>query len=223
MPIHKTKDENFFKTWTSDMAYVLGFFAADGSMYRTRRGGYYIDFGITDRTLLRSIRNTLGSQNKITTRKRNARWKPIYRLQIGSKYMFNDLAALGFTRAKSLTLRLPLIPPLYVSDFVRGYFDGDGCVHFGKYWRKDRAKWKLQLSVHFTSGSKDLLEDLWGVLKSVACGGHIAKKTRGYELVFGQHDAVALFRFMYNNGSELFLERKYKNFRFAFKELSLRV
>lgn len=223
MTIHKTKHENFFKTWTSDMVYVLGFFAADGSMYQTRRGGYYIDFEITDLALLQSIRYTLGSRNKITTRKRNIRWKTIYRLQIGSKRIFNDLAALGFTQAKSLTLRLPPIPPLYLSDFIRGYFDGDGCVHFGKYWRKDRAEWKLQLSVHFTSGSIKFLEDLWNVLKPVAHGGHITKKAKGYELVFGQHDAVALFQFMYNNNSELFLRRKYKNFRVAFKELSLRV
>jgi intein/homing endonuclease len=224
MPIHKTKNEDFFKTWTRDMAYVLGFFAADGSMYRTKRGGYYIDFEITDLALLRLIRNILESQNKISVRKRNVRWKTIYRLQIGSRHMFGDLAALGFTQSKSLILRFPpFIPPLYLSDFIRGYFDGDGCVHFGKYWRKDREEWKLQLSVNFTSGSKKFLEDLWSALRPVVHGGHITKKARGYELVFGQHDAVALFHFMYNNGSELFLRRKYQKFQFAFKKLSLRV
>ena len=58
MPIFKTKNENFFKAWSPDMAYVLGFFAADGSMYRTNRGTYFIEFQITDKDLLLKIRET---------------------------------------------------------------------------------------------------------------------------------------------------------------------
>jgi intein-encoded DNA endonuclease-like protein len=222
MPIHKAKNEDFFKIWTSDMAYVLGFFSADGSMYSTKRGGYYINFEITDIDLLKAIKKTLGARNKISVRRRPAGWKTIYRLQMGSKCMFNDLIILGFTQSKSLTMELPSIPLLYLADFVRGYFDGDGCVHFGRYWRKDRKEWKLQLSIHFTSGSRKFLDELWVSLQETVRGGHIAKKARGYELVFGQHDAVALFHFMYDNGSELFLRRKYRKFRFAFKTLSLR-
>lgn len=203
------------------MAYVLGFFAADGSMYRTKRGGYYIDFGITDFALLRSIKSVLGSQNKISMRKRRTGWKTMYRLQIGSKDMFFDLIALGFTPSKSLIMRFPMVSSPYLADFVRGYFDGDGCIHFGKYWRKDRKGWKMQLSIHFVSGSRIFLEELWNALELVLNGGHISKKERGYELVFGQHDSVALFRFLYNNSPRLFLERKYKKFLFAFKELHI--
>jgi hypothetical protein len=53
-------------------------------------------------------------------------------------------------------------------------------------------------------------------------GGHISNKKGGYELVFGQHESVALFHFMYDNNSELFLGRKYEKFLFAFEELGLR-
>lgn len=223
MPIRKTKNEDFFKTWTSDMAYVLGFFAADGSMYPTNRGGSYVCFEIADLDVLLLIRNTIRSQNKISERKRGIRWKNIYRLQIGSKSLFNDLTMLGFTQHKSLTMRFPIIPERYLADFIRGYFDGDGCVHFGKYWRKDRKEWKLQLSTHFVSGSRIFLEELWNALSAILSGGHISRKARGYELVFGQHDSVALFKFMYNNGSRLFLDRKYQKFIFAFEELHIAV
>jgi len=44
MPIYKTKNENFFKKWTPEMAYVLGFFAADGSMVKNKRGACFIEF-----------------------------------------------------------------------------------------------------------------------------------------------------------------------------------
>jgi hypothetical protein len=205
------------------MAYVLGFFAADGSMYRTGNGGYYIDFEITDFELLDAIRSTIGSQNKISIRRRMPeRWKTIYRLQIGSSRLYGDLIALGFMPNKSLKMEFPAVPADYLPDFVRGYFDGDGCVHFGKYWRKDRQRLKLQLSVHFISGSKVFLEGLWSAVEPIIRGGHISIKERGYELVFGQWDSIALFHFMYDNGSELFLGRKYERFQRAFDELGMR-
>lgn len=65
------------------MAYVLGFFTADGSMIKNKRGAHFIEFEITDKDLLFRIRDLLGSNHKITTRDRNKSLS--YRLQIGSK------------------------------------------------------------------------------------------------------------------------------------------
>src|SRR3989344_557095 len=55
MPIYKMKNEDFFKRWSSEMAYVLGFFAADGSMIPHKNGGHYIEFTSTDRILLEHV------------------------------------------------------------------------------------------------------------------------------------------------------------------------
>ncbi|PIP28260.1 MAG: hypothetical protein COX29_02045 [Candidatus Moranbacteria bacterium CG23_combo_of_CG06-09_8_20_14_all_35_22] len=70
MPIHKTKNENFFKKWSPEMAYVLGFFAADGCMIKNNRGAYFIEFQITDKDILLKIKKLLGSNHKITERKK---------------------------------------------------------------------------------------------------------------------------------------------------------
>lgn len=48
----KTLNQDFFKEWNPTMAYVLGFFAADGNMIRTKRGGHFISFHITDKIVL---------------------------------------------------------------------------------------------------------------------------------------------------------------------------
>jgi len=40
MPIPKTKNEDFFKNWTQEMAYVLGFFTADGNMIKNNKGAH---------------------------------------------------------------------------------------------------------------------------------------------------------------------------------------
>jgi len=58
------------------MAYVLGYFAADGSMLKNGRGGHYIEFTTTDRIIFQKIRPTLGSNHKISIRRvNNPKWK----------------------------------------------------------------------------------------------------------------------------------------------------
>src|SRR3989344_4542443 len=128
MPVNKTLNQDFFKKWSSEMAYVLGFFAADGNMIKNKRGAHFIEFQITDRDILNQIKNLLGSNHKISIRDRNKKWKKSYRLQLGSKEIFNDLIKLGMVPRKSNILKFPKIPDVYLADFVRGYFDGDGHV-----------------------------------------------------------------------------------------------
>ena len=47
------------------MAYVLGFFAADGNMRINNNGGHYIDFTSCDKEILEKIRFVMQRFNKI--------------------------------------------------------------------------------------------------------------------------------------------------------------
>lgn len=208
------------------MAYILGFFAADGSMLKNGRGAHFIEFHITDREVIYSIRDVLGSEHKVTARNRNVKWKTLYRLQIGSKEMYRDLAKLGFMQAKSKKMKLPVVPPVYFADFVRGYFDGDGCVYFKKHKVKARKNKKWVFSSRFTSGSENFLKELHKSLQATTIDrGFIVKKKKkgeinGYELVFSHRDSLALFKYMYNNSPcNLFLKRKYVLFKKAVETL----
>lgn len=221
MPIYKRVNKDFFKKWTHEMAYVLGFFAADGTMIKNNRGACFVEFHITDKDILVDIKKALNSDHKISVRNRGNNYKLGYRLQIGSKEIFNDLTNLGFIPNKSNTLLFPDIPSKYLSHFVRGYFDGDGCVYFKKHKAKDRKNPRWVFSSRFTSGSKDFLVSLHAILKNYGLKkGFIVNKQRGYELVFSHKDSLALYRLMYNNiPSKLFLERKYKIFQKAIETL----
>jgi len=222
MPIFKTKNENFFKRWTPEMVYVLGFFTADGNMIKNRRGAHFIEFQITDKDLLEKIRGLLSSNHKIAVHKRNSRWKMLYRLQIGSKTIFNDLLKLGLTPNKSKTIRLPNVPNEYFHHFLRGYFDGDGRVSFGIYPRKTRKSKIRLLNTRFISGNKKFLENLLITLKKYSDlkGGFIVKKNRGFELSFSINDSKKLYKFMYEGvTNNIFLERKYNKFQDALKYL----
>lgn len=205
------------------MAYILGFFVADGYMVKTNRNTHFISFQITDRNLLYAIRDQLNSNHAVRVIQKNIKWKPCYKIQFGSKVMFADLTALGMTQGKSKTVQVPNIPERYVSHFIRGYFDGDGSVHFGEYFARDRGKKRVTFMSTFTSGSSRFLEQIRIVLQDKADikGGTLYKKPRGYQLAFSYHDSVRLFRSMYSDLSErdIYLDRKYNKFKKAIEKM----
>ncbi|MFY9462620.1 MAG: LAGLIDADG family homing endonuclease [Candidatus Sungiibacteriota bacterium] len=131
----------FFNKWSADMAYILGFFCADGYMSINPRGSRFIAFQITDRDLLVKIKDRLGSGHKISLRRRgDKKWKDSWRIQIGSKAIFERFITLGITPKKAERIRIPPVPIKYQADFVRGYFDGDGGVWCGLIHKHDRKK-----------------------------------------------------------------------------------
>lgn len=216
-------NQDFFKEWSPEMAYVLGYFAADGSMILNKRGGHFIEFTSTDRILLELIQEIFHSTHKIQRRKQyNELWKVQYRIQIGSKEWFSDLSKLGFTQNKSNTMQFPKISEQYLGDFVRGYFDGDGCIYFNKLKYADRKykRW-VALSI-FTSGSKDFLKRLHDALREYGVhGGSLRVKKHGFDLSFSHRDSLAIYRLMYHTASitDLYLPRKHKLFTKAMKTL----
>ena len=169
MPIYKTKNENFFKKWSPEMAYVSGFFAADGSMIKNKRGAYFIEFKSTDKEIINKIRKTIRANLAIGEyQPKQENHNKRYRLQIGSKEIFKDLLKLGMTPNKSLTLKMPKIPDKYFSHFIRGYFDGDGNVSISHYVRRARNNKKsITILSGFTCGSKKFLEKLFTKLKKL--------------------------------------------------------
>jgi hypothetical protein len=215
MPIYITKDENFFKKWSPEMAYILGFFCADGSMIRNKRGAHFIGFQIIDKDLLFDIRKTLNSNHKISVKKRrNTNQKTIYQLQIGSKEIYKDLMGLGLENRKSKRLSLPKIPVKYFSDFIRGYFDGDGNVIVCKYKRKARKnRINTILQSGFISGSRGFLEEIKNKLLElrIVKGGTLYYSSNAWRLYFSISDSKKLYFYIYNKQSiknRLFLKRK---------------
>lgn len=217
-------NKEFFKTWSPEMAYVLGFLCADGAVYKNPRGSYYFAFYSADREIVSKIRSVLQSNHKIGVREKskyNAHWRTSYVLQIGGKHAFDDLKQLGIVPDKSLRMLFPRVPRAFVGHFVRGYFDGDGSVCFRQYWAKDRQKMRWIFQLRFISGSRRFLKGLRQALLPYITGGYIYEKSgSGYDLAFSHRDARALFHLMYDEAPKrLFLERKYRTFLKAMKIL----
>jgi intein-encoded DNA endonuclease-like protein len=212
MPIHRKYDKDFFKTWSSDMSYVLGFLYADGNIVRSKRGTHYVSWYTADESLLQAMRHILQAEHQIQLR--NTTSGKVYRMQVGSKEWFADLSRLGLTPNKVKRLMLPRIPIPYQGDFIRGYFDGDGNVWVGEI-HKNRKIPTPTIQVAFTSASFDFLVSLRGLLKErgLVGGGIYTNKERTYSrLSYSVRDALKIWKIMYNAEHKLLLKRKQQVF-----------
>lgn len=207
------------------MAYVLGFFAADGCMYANKRGSHYVAFYSTDKQLILAIKKIIGVSNTIERYQVNDTWKEKYTLQVGSRKAFSRLIDLGFTPNKSLTLQFPKVPDFVLSDFVRGYFDGDGCIYYGLHNRKDRKSNKFIFMSRFTCGNRKYLESLQQQLcQVVGLGkGSLHPHTTAWDLAYASKDTRQLYYFIYPKPNVHCLLRKRKKFEEGIAKTSLKV
>ncbi len=206
------------------MAYILGFFAADGNLSLNKRGGCYISFDSKDRQIILDVRNAIGSRNKISKRFNKTTRHIFFRLQIGSKDIFHIFQEIGFSTRKTKHLPFPNIPRKMLPHFVRGYFDGDGNIWQGEVHKKRKTKLKV-LQLAFTSGSLNFLNSLKNTLNNFlkTGGSHIASKIGNYSrLQYSTNDTLKIYHFMYNNSApSLFLKRKKKQFNERIRKLRL--
>lgn len=120
-------NENFFKTQNSDMAYILGFLAADGTV-RKDCNEIKITVAQKDKDILEKIKEKLeftGPIRYATTSK----GFDIATLAITCQEYKKDLAEYNIIPLKTFTFSMPeKLDRKYWIDFIRGYWDGDGTI-----------------------------------------------------------------------------------------------
>ncbi len=154
-----TVNEDYFKTWSNNMAYILGFFAADGMVARDAQ---LISFSQKEKYILEDIKKEMGSNHPIIKSEKSG----IYILNLGSKILKNVLMKLhGILPNKAGSIKFPSVPKQYMSHFIRGYFDGDGYVKYEKYF------------MSIVGGSKSFMESLRDEIEN-----------NGFETNFTEHN-----------------------------------
>ena len=126
--------EDFFNIIdTEEKAYWLGFLYADGYVYS--HIGYTVELTLkkTDENHIHKFRNAVKYNGELEDKHIELNQKHFLakRLTLCSKKMVQDLIAHGCFQNKSLDLKFPTdqqVPKHLIHHFMRGYFDGDGCV-----------------------------------------------------------------------------------------------
>lgn len=198
---------------TPQKAYWLGFIYADGGVSinsKTNSCELSIKLKASDYYHLRKFNQALCGNVDVSfdTKKCNLNDKMYDSCQIRfySSKLVHDLERYGIVPNKTLTIRFPNINQNLYADFIRGYFDGDGCVYESK-----KKNGLSSIAANFTCGSIEFLNDLRSILyENGICSYVIAWKDKAPKLMIGgMKNTHNFLYYIYNNKSE-YLERKYK-------------
>lgn len=222
--IEKKKiDDTYFEIIdTPNKAYWLGFLYADGCITEIKRNGKLksmmleMTLNSEDKFHLDRLRMSLSSNCSIVDKT----IKDIYtasRLTICNTKICRDLIRLGCTPRKSLTLNFPTedqVPKHLQRHFIRGYFDGDGCVFVNN--NSEKTSGSAKCSVSFV-GTKPFLEKLQDILNNEI---GLTKVTiyqklnnNAYSCMWGgESNMKTIYEYLYKGQDLIYLLRKRDKF-----------
>ena len=193
---------------TEEKAYWLGFWFADGCV-NSDMLNLELTLKADDVVHLHKFNRFIGSIHndvKYHYKKEGDNIFDLYRWINQSKHMCNTLSSYGCTPKKSLTLKFPNEGIFKSKDlirhFIRGYWDGDGCICCTEIT-------KIVSAV----GTLEFLTTLKSYLPVES--GTITKKVDSkntYTLQFSRKQALYVLHYLYDN-STIYLNRKFEKYK----------
>lgn len=202
-------DDNFFKNQSPEMAYILGFLAADGYV-STKENLISIQLQESDQDFLEKIKTLVKSDRPIKNYVTNL-GHPTCKLDVWSSEWKKDLAIYNIIPKKTFNLLPPdRLNPKYYFDYIRGYFDGDGSIYINQDTRKKEFK--------IVGASYETIT--WIYQRFVEKGVEISFKTfitnnnvKMYEIVtYKQASIKTIYDLLYSSNNIFCLERKKQKF-----------
>jgi len=189
--------------WSPNIAYAVGLITTDGNLSPDKR---HMEFTSTDLELIDLLKECLSLTNKIGYKKCGYSKNLCPRIQFGNVKLYRWLTQIGLTPNKSKTLGSLKIPKRYMSDFLRGCIDGDGCI---RVYQDRKYTNSTRLYTIFGSGSLRHIEWLQKKITSLyGINGNIQKSTRIWQLVYAKRASIILLNKIYYSKSIPCLERK---------------
>lgn len=212
-------DLNYFEIIdTEHKAYWLGFIMADGCINKNQT--FEITLKEEDRYMLEILKCDIKSNAPLVEKVINFNgytYKAV-RLGVCRKQFGQHLIHKGVVSNKSAIIRIPFdsIPKQLIHHFIRGYFDGDGCISITI---KDNSKnpTRNAVMIVITSGSLEMLHDIQTVLSDQNIHPKLITKSQTcYEMrIFRNVEKERFFDYIYKDAT-IFLARKYvKRMQFA--------
>jgi hypothetical protein len=192
---------HYFDRLNNNSAYVLGFIAADGCVHKN-----VLTISQNEKYILEKIACDMGFSEPYPI-------SPVTKggnnLQMRNQYMIDILNRYGIIERKSLILGKINVPDYLLSDFTRGYIDGDGCVSL--FMDNRRSIYYFDIVIQ---GSYNLLHWLESAITRTTGLPHrkvrISNGRNIHSVKYSGRNAYLLHKWCYHDKAELYLERKKK-------------
>ena len=204
----KYYNENYFEIIdTEDKAYFLGFIFADGCVTNDISKSIYsvvLKLHTKDKHILEDLIKCVDGDVSIWTHGQ----REMVQVKLSGKKIVNDLEEKGALPNKTFSVKYPNIDEDLERHFLRGYFDGDGCIRINK----DRRDGSKRGDLRIVSGSMDMLNKI-NERMNILFGCNINKlygpKDKNFKYIgwAGMTDIEKIYEGFYMN-SNLFLTRK---------------
>lgn len=202
-----TIDETYFNSIdTPDKAYILGLLYADGNANK-KFSQITLKLQEKDKEILDKISLRLKTNKPLHFyKKTQASHQNQYVLKITNKIIYQNLISFGIVPNKTFITKFPNISQELYSHFVRGYFDGDGCLHVDLK-RKCGAVSIIGSSM-FCKELQTIFQDLLEI-KSVISHDYRCKEGIDVLRIRKYSDIQKFGKWIYNNSNDMFLSRKF--------------
>jgi hypothetical protein len=204
----KKFNENYFENIDSeDKAYFLGLIYADGCIINDSKNFRYrlvLKLHKKDTHILEDLINCIESENSVWTHGK----RDMCEVGFSGKKIINDLELIGLIQNKTFKLEYPTIRENLERHFLRGYFDGDGCIRISFDKRDNSERGDLRIvggSIKFLDKMNERMNYLFGVNTNKLYG----PKNKEYKFIgwAGMTDIEKIYDGFYCD-SNLFLQRK---------------
>jgi hypothetical protein len=218
-----SSDIHYFKTWTPNMAWLLGYIWADGAIVRDDYGLKAVSFGCQERDaeLIHMIRGELKATQsvRIMPPKRIAgtlltMGQPSICLRVNSRILAADLVELHGILPNKSNIDSPFpsnIPDELMGHFARGNLDGDGCISYGKAQGMSSGDVTFLGNQRWLEGFRDAVSRL---AKIEARPVTVIRGKKLHRVRWQTKEKlIPLYEWLYPDGEYLHLGRKREAFR----------
>jgi hypothetical protein len=148
-------------------------------------------------------------------------------MDLCSEKLSKDLHKIGCMQNKTFKVKFPALPDNILRHFVRGYFDGDGCVSYS-YPKRDNIFGNSFIGVVRITGTEafciSLQEYIKQFLSLTSSIGQRREATPEIKTlsITGNQQVITFLEWLYHD-SNLFLRRKYERYLFIQQEIEKRL
>lgn len=216
--------QNFFESIDTEIqAYLLGFHTADGCC-NPDKGTVRFSLQERDSEIIYLYKDFISPDARIFVPQKRKLFdkktggvydrKDLFGIDIYSKPICDSLTKHGVGKNKTyLQINIPKMNDDLIRHFIRGYFDGDGCLTWTVLGQNTSRPNLIRGHVFFTSKTETLLKDIqeYFLKNGILCNILHEVKKEVYSLRVSRGQLPKLFKLFYED-SNFYLKRKYEKF-----------